>query len=279
MHYGVSMFPADFAIRVDELAREVEARGFESLWVPEHTHIPASRRSPYPAGGDLPPEYWRSTDPFVGLGVAAGATKNLKLGTAICLVIERDPIVMAKQVASLDWLSNGRLLFGIGAGWNAEEMENHGTAFKTRYSLMRERILAMKEIWTKDEAEFHGKFVDFGPVWSWPKPAQKPHPPVLLGGETPKVLQRIVDYCEGWIPRGRRGPDVVLNGMADLKARAEKAGRDSRTISVTVSGARSDEADLETYREAGVERVILPLPPAPRDTVLPILDQHAKLKG
>lgn len=277
MHFGVSMFPADFAIPIDELAREVEARGFESLWVPEHTHIPVNRRSPYPGGGDLPPEYWRATDPFVGLGVAAGATRNLKLGTAVCLVIERDPIIMAKQVASLDWLSHGRFLFGIGAGWNAEEMENHGTAFPTRYHVMRERILAMKEIWAKDEAEYHGTFVNFDPIWSWPKPAQKPHPPILLGGETTYTMRRIVEFCDGWIPRGRRGPDVIVNGIKQLRAMAEKAGRDPRTITTTVSGARDNPADLEAYREAGVERVNLPLPPAPRDTVLPVLDRYARL--
>lgn len=277
MDHGIFIFPTDYAIRPDELAREVEQRGFDSLWFPEHTHIPTSRRSPWPGGPNLPQEYWRAHDPFVALMAAGAATTRLKVGTAICLVIERDPIIMAKQAASLDFLTNGRLLFGIGAGWNAEEMEDHGTDFKTRYHLMRERVLAMKEIWTKDEPEFHGKYVNFDPLWSWPKPAQKPHPPVLLGGETKYTLRRVVDYCEGWIPRGRGGPEVVLNGLRDLRDMAEAAGRDPCTISTTVSAARADKADLEAYQAAGVDRVTFALPSAGRDEVLPLLDRYAAL--
>ena len=188
MHYGVVMFPTDYAIRPDDLARATEERGFESLWVPEHTHIPVSRKSPWPGGGDLPKEYWHSHDPFVALAMAAAVTTTLKLGTGICLVIERDPITMAKEVATLDRLSNGRFIFGIGGGWNAEEMENHGTAFKTRFAVLRERMLAMKQIWTDDEPSFHGDYVNFDGIWPGPKPLQKPHPPILMGGDGPQLV-------------------------------------------------------------------------------------------
>jgi probable F420-dependent oxidoreductase len=275
MHTGIFMFATDYAIRIDELAREAESRGFESLFVPEHTHIPTSRRSPF-AGGELPKEYWHTVDPFVGLMAAAAVTKTLKLGTGICLIIERDTIVTAKAAATLDFLSGGRFLFGIGAGWNAEEMENHGTVFKTRFKKMREQVLAMKEIWTKDESAFHGEFVNFDPIWSWPKPAQKAGPPVLLGGESGYTLQRVVDYCDGWFPRGRAA-DKILPGLEDLKARAAKAGRDMKTISVSVFGAAPDEAALDTYRKAGITRVLFRLPSESRDTILPQLDKLAKL--
>jgi probable F420-dependent oxidoreductase len=276
MHYGVFIFLTDYSIRIDELARAAEERGFESLFVTEHTHIPTSRRSPFGGGGPLPKEYSHTLDPFIGLTAAAAATKNLKLGTGICLVIEHDPITLAKTIASLDLLSNGRFLFGIGAGWNAEEMENHGTAFKTRFRLLRERILAMKEIWTKDEAQYHGEYVNFDPIWSYPKPVQTPHPPVLLGGESGHTLQRVVDFCDGWFPRGRNA-DAILPGLADLKARAARAGRDPGKISVSVFGAKAERATLDGYAAAGITRAILRLPSEGRDTVLPLLDQYAKL--
>ncbi len=276
MHYGVLIFPTEYAIRIDELARAAEERGFESLFVTEHTHIPASRRTPFPSGGELPKEYSHTLDPFVGLMAAAAATRTLKVGTGICLIIEHDPITTAKSVATLDLLSGGRFLFGIGGGWNAEEMENHGTAFKTRFRLLRERVLAMKAIWTQDAAGFHGEFVNFDPIWSWPKPVQKPHPPILLGGESGHTLQRVVDFCDGWFPRGRAA-DKILPGLADLKARAARAGRDMKTISVSVFGAQADEATLATYAGAGITRAILRLPSEPRDSVLPLLDRYAKL--
>src|SRR5438128_8946196 len=276
MDIGIAMFPTDYAIAPHELARLVEERGFDSLWFPEHTHIPVNRRTPYPSGGELPPEYSHTHDPFVALATVASATRRLRFGTGICLVIERDPIVTAKEVASLDLLSNGRFLFGIGAGWNREEMENHGTAYKTRFRLLRERILAMKEIWTKDEAQYHGEFVNFDPIWSYPKPAQKPHPPVLLGGESGHTLQRVVDFCDGWFPRGRNA-DAILPGLADLKARAARAGRDPATISVSVFGAKPERATLDSYAAAGITRAILRLPSEGRDAVLPLLDQYAKL--
>jgi probable F420-dependent oxidoreductase len=276
MHYGVFIFPTDYSIRIDELAQAAEERGFESLFVTEHTHIPTSRRSPFAGGGQLPKEYSHTLDPFIGLMAAASATKSLKVGTGICLVIEHDPITLAKTIASLDLLSNGRFLFGIGAGWNAEEMENHGTEFKSRFRLLRERILAMKEIWTKDEAKYHGEFVNFDPIWSYPKPAQKPHPPILLGGESGHTLQRVVDFCDGWFPRGRNA-DAILPGLADLKARATRAGRDPGKISVSVFGAKAERATLDGYAAAGITRAILRLPSEGRDAVLPLLDQYAKL--
>jgi len=278
MDIGVCIFNTDYAIRIEELARAVEQRGFESLWVPEHTHIPTSRRTPFPGGGELPRDYSHTLDPFIALTAAAAVTTKLKVGTGICLVIERDPIIMAKEVASLDFTSHGRFLFGIGRGWNAEEMENHGTAFKTRSRVLRERVLAMKEIWTKDEAQFHGDFVDFDPIWSWPKPVQKPHPPVLLGGEGPLTLQRVVDFCDGWFPRARN-EKLVFDGIKDLHDRAARAGRDPKSVSVSVFGAPPEAAKLARYREGGVTRAILRLPAEGRDTVLPLLDQWAKLLG
>lgn len=278
MELGVCIFATDYAIQIDDLARETEARGFESLWVPEHTHIPSSRRSPWPGGGTLPEEYSHTYDPFVSLMYAAAVTKTLKLGTGICLIIERDTITTAKEVASLDRLSGGRFLLGIGAGWNAEEMAHHGTEFRSRYKKMGEQVRAMKTIWTQDEAEFHGDYVNFEPIWCWPKPAQQPHPPVLLGGETSYTLQRVVDYCEGWFPRSRQ-PELVTQGMAELKQRAEQVGRSMDSISVSVFGVGDDAQLLDAYRAAGVTRCILRLPSDSRDVVLPLLDRYAKYLG
>lgn len=275
MHYGVVMFPTHYAIRPDELARAAEARGFESMWVPEHTHIPASRRSPWPAGGELPKEYWHSYDPFVALATAAAATTRLRLGTGICLVVERDPITTAKEVASLDHLSGGRFLFGIGGGWNAEEMEHHGTAFKTRWRVLRERVLAMKKIWTEDEAEFHGEFVHFDKLWSYPKPVQKPHPPILMGGDGPTTFDRVVEFGDGWMPiAGRMGP-ALFDRMAELKRRVQAAGRSP--IPVTAFMVNADRATLDPLEAAGVERAIFGLPSAGSDKVLPLLDAYAKV--
>ncbi|HSD11404.1 MAG TPA: LLM class F420-dependent oxidoreductase [Candidatus Binatia bacterium] len=278
MKHALTMFPTDDAIRPDELARAAEERGFEALFVPEHTHIPCSRKTPYPAGGDLPREYYRTHDPFVALALAAGATNRIKLATGICLVIERDPIVLAKEVASLDYLSNGRAILGIGAGWNVEEMANHGTEFKSRWQVLRERVEAMKAIWQNERAQYRGKFVSFDPVFSYPKPVQKPHPPVLLGGHGPKALERVVRYCDGWMPISLRAGDIKA-GIADLRRLAEKAGRDPRSISVSVFWAPADRQAIDGYEAIGVERAIFPLPPAPRDQVMPILDKHAKLIG
>jgi len=278
MKYGIAMFPTDYAIRTDDLARELEARGFESIWLPEHTHIPASRKSPWPGGPNLPREYWHTLDPFVALGAAAAVTKTLKLGTGICLVIERDPIVLAKEVASLDQMSRGRVLFGIGGGWNAEEMEHHGTPFGERWKILRERIGAMKAIWTQDEAEFHGKYVNFDTLWSYPKPVQKPYPPILMGGAGPHARQRAVDFDGHWIPIGGRAySEPIAESMADFRARAEKAGRDPATLTVSIFGVAPDENRLSTLRDAGVTRAVFFVPSATGDVVLPLLDQYAGL--
>ena len=275
MKLGICMFATDYAIRIDDLAREVEARGFESLFVPEHTHIPTSRRSPWPGGPNLPREYWHTLDPFVSLMAAAAATETLRVGTGICLLPEHDPIVTAKEIASLDLLSNGRVDVGIGAGWNAEEMENHGTEFATRFRVMSERAKVMKTLWTEEEPEFHGEFTDFDPVWSYPKPVQKPNPPILIGGESVHTLRRVVDYGDGWLPRARGGFDPH-EGVGRLRAVADAAGRDMSTLTINVFGAPSDAAVLDLYREAGIHRAILSVPSEAQDVVLPLLDRHAK---
>lgn len=278
MHFGAAIFATDYAMRPDELAGELEQRGYESLWLPEHTHIPASRRSPYPGGGDLPKEDWHTYDPFLALTAAAAATKKLRLATGICLIIQRDPIITAKEVASLDVLSGGRFIFGIGGGWNAEEMENHGTNYKKRWRVLRERVLAMKEIWTKEEAEFHGEFVNFDKIWCYPKPAQKPHPPVLMGGYGPTTFDRVIQFCEGWLPIGFRaaGMDLVQK-ITELRQQAEAAGRDPKSISITVFGANPEPATLDELTNIGVERAVFLLPAAPRDTVLPLIDRYTSL--
>jgi probable F420-dependent oxidoreductase len=268
------MFPTDYAIRPDELARALEERGFESLWVPEHTHIPASRRSPWPGGGDLPKDYWHSYDPFLALTAAAMATSRLRLGTGICLVIERDPIITAKEVATLDRLSDGRVIFGIGGGWNAEEMEHHGTDFKKRWRVLRERVLAMKAIWTQEEAEFHGEFVNFDAIWSHPKPLQKPHPPILMGGDGATTFDRVIEFADGWMPLARQGRNPVAK-IPELRRRAVKAGRDPESISVTIFFAKPDKPSVDALLSAGVERAIFGLPSAGREAVLPILDSYA----
>ena len=276
MEIGVFYFPVDYGINIAELAAALEERGFESLFVPEHTHIPVSRKSPFPSGGEMPRRYAHTHDPFVALSFAAAATKKLLLGTGICLIPERDPIVTAKCVASLDQLSGGRVVFGIGGGWNVEEMENHGARYSTRFKLMGERILAMKALWTMDEAEYHGEMVDFDPVWSYPKPAQRPHPPILLGGETDYTLKRVVDYCDGWFPRPGRGFEIRAQ-LERLHQMADKAGRDRRTLSTSVFRAPADRAALKEYEEAGIDRAVLEIPDQSRDEILRVLDSYAPL--
>ena len=276
MQIGVFYFPVDYGINIAELAAALEERGFESLFVPEHTHIPVSRKSPFPSGGEMPRRYAHTHDPFVALSFAAAATKKLLLGTGICLIPERDPIVTAKCVASLDQLSGGRVVFGIGGGWNIEEMENHGARYNTRFKLMGERILAMKALWTEDEAEYHGEMVDFDPVWSYPKPAQRPHPPILLGGETDYTLKRVVDYCDGWFPRPGRGFEIRAQ-LERLHQMADKAGRDRRTLSTSVFRAPADKAALAEYGEAGIDRAVLEIPDQSREEILRVLDSYAPL--
>ncbi|SEO16317.1 probable F420-dependent oxidoreductase, Rv2161c family [Rhodospirillales bacterium URHD0017] len=276
MRVGAFYFPTDYGINMAELAKALEDRGFDSLFLPEHTHIPASRKSPFPGGGELPKRYSHTHDPFVALAFAAAATKKLKLGTGILLVPQHEPIVTAKAIASLDQLSGGRFIFGIGGGWNVEEMENHGAKYQTRFKQMREHVLAMKELWTKEEASFDGEFVKFDRVWSWPKPAQQPHPPVILGGETDHTLRRVIEYCDGWFPRPRGGFDVV-KGVAHLHQMAEKAGRDPKTITTIVFGSANDAKVLESYDKAGIQSALLAIPDDSRDEILRYLDKIAPL--
>jgi probable F420-dependent oxidoreductase len=275
MKFGLAMFPTDDAVDPATLARLAEERGFESLFFPEHTHIPASRRTPWPGGEELPRMYSHTLDPFVALAAAATATERLKLGTGICLVVERDPITTAKEVASLDHLSGGRFLFGVGAGWNEEEMENHGTDPRRRFGLMRERIEAMKAIWTEEEASYHGRYVDFGRIWSWPKPAQKPHPPILVGGNAPKVLDRVLAFGDEWIPN-RVGEQKLFARIAELQQRAHEAGRDS--VPVTMYGLSPTDPDgVKRYEEGGVTRCVYWLPPAPQAEIERPLEEYAAL--
>lgn len=274
MQFGLSMFPTDYAIPVTELGKAAEDSGFESLFFPEHTHIPTSRRTPWPGGQPLPLEYSHTLDPFVACGAVAAVTKTLKVGTGICLVIERDAITLAKEVASVDHLSGGRFLFGIGGGWNLEEMENHGTKPSTRWKLLRERVLAMKEIWTKDEAEYHGQFVDFDPIWSWPKPVQQPHVPVLIGGAGPRTIDRVIEFGDGWIPIGGRSGDVLAEMIAELREKAKAAGRGH--IPVSVFGAGPHQATIEKYQELGVERVLFGIRPAETEDVLGQVKRYAE---
>jgi probable F420-dependent oxidoreductase len=273
MKIGFYYFATEYSMPIVEVARALEERGYESLFVPEHTHIPASRKTPWPGGAELPKQYSHTLDPYVGLAAAAAVTKTLRLGTGVSLLTERDPIVTAKTVATLDLISGGRFEFGIGAGWNVEEMENHGTRFETRFKVMVERAKAMKTIWTQDEAAYHGEFVDFEPLWSWPKPVQKPHPPILLGGETKYTLQRVMEFCDGWFPRGR-GFEDPKDEMARLKRFADEAGRDLKTVSTTLFGTRPDAGYVEQCRAAGLDRALFALSPEGRDTVMREIDRH-----
>lgn len=276
MKFGLAMFPAAHAAPPAEVARMAEERGFESLLFPEHTHIPVSRETPYPAGGELPDEYRRTIDPFVACTSAAAATERLKVGTGICLVVERDPIITAKEVASVDHLSGGRFLFGIGAGWNVEEMRNHGTDASKRFGLMRERVEAMKTIWTEDEASYHGERVSFDAIWSWPKPVQKPHPPILLGGNGRTVGDRVVAYADEWFPNRIGDDDKNVARIEKVIRRGrEEAGRD---IGVTLQLAPTDPAGLERFAAAGVHRAVWYLPPRDRDAVERALDRYAEAR-
>jgi len=276
MRVGVYYFPTDYGIDIRELARAAEERGFESLLLPEHTHIPTSRRTPFPGGGELPRAYSHTHDPFVALSFAAAATTKILLGTGICLIPQRDAIVTAKCVASLDRLSNGRFLFGIGGGWNVDEMENHGARYQTRFKLMRERILAMKALWTEEEAAFHGDMVNFDPAWPYPKPAQRPHPPILLGGSSDYTVKRVVEFCDGWLPIARPGFDPK-EAVARLRQEASAAGRDVSTLSISVFAAPPDEAVLAQYRELGIHRAVLTIPDLTPGEIMGVLDKHARL--
>lgn len=282
--FGVLMFSTEYAIPPVQLAQAAEARGFESVFFPEHTHIPTSRRSPWPGGEELPREYWHTIDPFVALAAAASATREIKLGTGIALVTERDPILMAKQVASLDVLSGGRVLLGVGAGWNAEEMEDHGTRFADRWKVLRERVLAMKTIWREDEPEFHGEFVDFDPMWAYPKPISPGGPPVLLGASSRWAWDRIAEYCDGWMPICA-GPDGTRShsgigygeGIAAVRAACEARGRDPDEMQFSIFGVPPDPDLVAALIEAGFGRVIFALPAADADTVIPLLDRYTDI--
>ena len=276
MKYGVFIFPTDTAIRPDHLAREVEARGFDSLWFPEHSHIPASRETPW--GGregapPLPDHYWHTYDQFVALAYAASVTSEIKLGTGITLAAQRDPIWTAKEVASLDHLSGGRVIFGVGYGWNREEMAQHGTRYAERRALMREKILMMRALWTRDEASFQGELLQLEPSWAWPKPVQDPHPPIVMGAAPgPRTLEDIVEYCDGWVPLAGRH-DIV--GQIDtVRSAVAAAGRDPDELEITAHGAKLEH--LETLEDAGVDRAVFTLPPLGEDVVIPKLDEWSR---
>ena len=283
VHFGLTMFATDYSVPIDTLAGTAEKLGFESLFVPEHTHIPASRLSPWPGGADLPRDYWHTLDPFVSLALAASATKSLKIGTGISLITERDPILMAKQVATLDFVSGGRLILGVGAGWNQEEMENHGVAFSTRWRILRERILAMREIWTQDEAEYHGEFVDFDKIWAFPKPIQAGGPKILIGASSEYVFQRIADYGDGWMPifqdakrRSASGGTDYSQGIENTKAAWRGAEREGEP-DFSIFGVAHERKAVEELISIGFNRIIFGLPSANADTVLPMVEKLATI--
>ena len=279
MKLGVFSFNTEYTIRADELAIAAEERGFESVWFPEHTHIPASRATAYPGGGSLPKEYIHMSDPFTSAAAAAVVTKTIKIGTGVCLVIEHDPLALAKTVATIDRLSNGRFILGVGAGWNAEEMENHGTPYAKRWKVLEERVKAMKALWTEEEASFHGDWVNFEKVWSYPKPVQKPHPPVIIGTFGSKWgCQRVADYAEGWIPID--GLMTSLDdSIADLHVRLHENGRKPEDAPISMFDIyETSESDLKRYADMGcIERAIPRCPTEDKDTVLRWLDRYAEI--
>ena len=274
-HFGVGIFPTDYSIQPVELARAVEERGLDSLFVTEHTHIPASRRTPWPGGSDLPKDYWHTHDPFVALAAAAAVTRRIALGTGICLVVERDPIQLAKEVASLDMISGGRVILGIGAGWNAEEMENHGVEFATRWKLVREKVLAMRAIWTQSDAEYHGELVDFDALWSYPKPVQPQGPRVWMGAQSKWAFARAADYCDGWMPIGAF--PGFENGIDALRSACDAAGRGFDAMDRAVFMAPPDEQRSRALLERGFTHLLYPLPSEPEEVILPLLDRYADI--
>ncbi len=276
MHFGLTMFATDQVMRPDDFARAAEERGFVSLYVPEHTHIPVSRRTPPPSGDTVLPDYYkRPFDPFVAMAMAAAATERLRVGTGICLVAQRDPIVTAKAVASLDHLSGGRFVFGVGFGWNADEIEDHGIEMRRRRDVAREHLLAMQRLWADDEASFEGEYVHLPPSWSWPKPTQKPWPPVLIGGAAgPKLFAHVAEYADGWIPIGGAG---VREALPQLHRAMEAAGRDPATARVIPFGTIPDPGKLDYYASIGIDEVVLRVPAGDHDTVVPALDEYSKL--
>ena len=274
MRIGGQMFLTDYSMSPTELARALEERGFDSLWVPEHSHIPLSRKSPFPSGGDVPKKYYDAMDPFVVLAAASQVTKTIKLGTGVLLVQQRDAIQTAKLVASIDQVSQGRFLFGVGGGWNQDEMENHGTIYSSRFKRMRESIEAMKEIWTKSEAKYHGEFVHFDPMIARPKPMQKPHPPIHVGGAFPHGARRAIRYGDGWIPTARGDIAEILPKFREM---AKEAGRDPHSIEITSFGLGEDLDRVKRLKALGVTRVVPMFPPEKADKVLPIVDRWTKI--
>ena len=275
MKFGAAIFFTEYSIGPRELGHALEERGFESLWAPEHSHIPLSRKTPYPGGGDLPKEYYDVMDPFVTLATAAAVTKTLNVATGICLVQQRDVIQTAKLVASIDQVSGGRFLFGIGGGWNQDEMENHGTKFETRFQRVRESIEAMKEIWTKPESEYHGEIVSFDPMIARPKPVQKPHPPIIIGGGFPQGARRAIRYGDGWVPIA--GATDLANLKPQYDSMVKAAGRDPASVPLTAWNLRFDADTIRRYADLGIVRVISTLPPAGAGKVLPVLDRCAEI--
>ena len=274
MKLGLAFFSTDVSMDFVELAREAEARGFHSIYIPEHTHIPTSRRTPAPTGGELAEEYKRSLDPYVALGAAASVTTKLRLGTGVSLVAQHHPISLAKSLATIDRLSNGRLVFGIGYGWNREEMASHGVDFRQRRALVREKVLAIEALWANEAAEFQGELVSFEASWQWPKPVQRPRPPVLIGGAAgPKLFAHVAEYADGWIPIGGAGLKAAL---PELSRAVEARGRDPRAMQIIPLGVFPEEEKLAYYRQLGCTEVALRVPSAPRDRVMPVLDAYAR---
>jgi probable F420-dependent oxidoreductase len=275
MQFGGAMFFTDYSMSAMELARALEERGFESVWAPEHSHIPLSRKTPFPGGGDLPKQYYDAMDPFVVLAAASQVTKTIKLGTGVLLVQQRDAIQTAKLVASIDQVSQGRFLFGVGGGWNQDEMENHGTDYSTRFKRMRESIEAMKEIWTKPESAYHGEFVHFDPMIARPKPVRQPYPPIHVGGAFPHGARRAIRYGDGWIPTAGRGD--IAEALPKFREMAQEAGRDPASIEVTLFGLGEDLDRVKRFAEMGVARVVPMFPAEKADIVLPIIDRWTKI--
>ena len=279
MEFGASMFFTDYSMTPQALAVAMEARGFGSMWAPEHSHIPVSRKTPFPLAPELPKKYYDVMDPFVTLAAAAVATKTIKLGTGVCLVVQRDPIQTAKLVASLDQVSGGRFLFGIGNGWNEDEIENHGIPFAERHKAARERVEAMKAIWTQSKAEYHGEFVNFDPIMAWPKPVQKPHPPILVGGAFPYSARRAIRYGDGWMPQVTQGNTTPLTDLIPrFRQMAAEAGRDPAALKIGVGGCSvGDTETFERCQELGVDWVQTSLDSAKEDVILPQLDRWAEV--
>ena len=271
--FGVSMFPTDYAIQPAEFAKEVESRGLDAVFFPEHTHIPVSRKTPFPGGGELPMQYWHAHDPFVALSACAAVTERIRLGTGICLIIERDPITTAKEIASLDLISNGRAVIGIGAGWNQEEMENHGANYKHRWAIVKEKVAAMRAIWTNDEAEYHGEFVDFDPIWSFPKPVQEGGPPIWIGANSKWVFDRVADYADGWMPIGGLGS----GNLERLQEALAKRDRKLEDLTLALFGAVPNEDQVRGRADQGFDEFVFNVPSAGRDEVLPLLDTYSTI--